>query len=88
MGGSLGNNPSKNNNMTRRDQVIRSWISRESSQHEYLSHVSFRGKVSTLRTPTKIRQAAREFNTIHTIRILTHSKAKTKAIPTVQPDLL
>lgn len=68
--------------MTRRDQTTRAWISRESLRHCYLSHVSHKGKVSTLRTPTKLRKAAREFNVTHTVLVLTKRPAKTTSATT------
>jgi hypothetical protein len=76
--------------VTRRDQTTRAWISRESLRHCYLSHVSHKGKVSTLRTPTKLRKAAREFNVTHTVLVLTKqrpSRTKAKAPKETQDEL-
>lgn len=62
--------------MTRTNQTLRAWISRESPRENFLSHVSVKcttrdkSKLHTLRTPTRLRKAALEFNRIHTLRIL------------------
>lgn len=63
--------------MTRNNQTLRAWISRESPKHCFLSHVTCKctatdqSRTSTLRTPTRIRKAALEFNRSHTLLILT-----------------
>lgn len=57
--------------MTRKNQTVRSWISRENPSVCWLSHVSHKGKVHTLRTPSYIRKAALQFNISHTILTLT-----------------
>jgi hypothetical protein len=57
--------------MTRKNQTVRSWISRKKRSECWLSHVSHKGRVHSLRTPTMIRKAALEFNVLHTLNVLT-----------------
>ncbi len=60
--------------MTRRDQLIRSWVERTSPAHCWRSCVSYKGKVRSKPTNTKIRKAALDFNRLHTIAILQPKK--------------
>lgn len=57
--------------MTRRDQVVRAWVERESPRHVWKSCVSYKGRTHRKSTLSRIRKAARQFNTIHLLNILT-----------------
>jgi hypothetical protein len=61
--------------MTRRDQIVRSWIERESPRHHWKSCVSYRGKTHKKSTNSKIRKAAIQFISLHLINLLTQTAA-------------
>lgn len=73
--------------MTRRDQTLRAWIERENARHNFQSCVSHKGKTHRLSTHTRIRKAAREFNTLHTLQVLTPKPKTAKQSPDHQHHL-
>ena len=56
--------------MTRRDQTIRSWISRTKPGTAWFSNVSLRGKLSKRSTGSMLRRAALEYNLLHVRELL------------------
>ena len=56
--------------MTRRDQVLRAWIERDTPRQNWQSCISYRRKVHRKSTNTRIRKAAIEFNTLHLSQVL------------------
>jgi hypothetical protein len=63
--------------MTRRDQILRSWITRPGPHAPWTSHVSHRGHHSRRNSHTTHRRAAIEFNKLHTAGILFPSPVST-----------
>lgn len=74
--------------MTRRDQVLRSWITRPAPGACWLSNVSFRGRVHQRTTHTKLRRAALEYNLFHTLEIIRPATTSTNSPTHQQPDLI
>ena len=56
--------------MTRRDQVLRSWIEKAGPRGNWQACISHRGKLHRKSTHTRIRRAALEFNLLHLSEVL------------------
>lgn len=71
--------------MTRRDQILRAWIERESPAENWQSIISYKGKLHRKSTYTKLRKAAKEFAHLHLTDFFT---SKPTVTPTThQPSL-
>lgn len=73
--------------VTRRDQLLRSWIERESPSHNWQSCVSYRRKTHRRSTNTRIRKAALEFNLLHLSQVIRPSPVQTTTSTHHHPEL-
>ena len=72
--------------MTKRDQVLRSWIERDHPRHPWQSCISYRRKVHRKSTHSRIRKAALQFNVLHLTEVLFPNDTAAHT-PPHQPDL-
>jgi hypothetical protein len=72
--------------MTRRDQVLRAWIEKDSPRGNWQSCISHHGKVHRKSTHTRIRRAALQFNLLHISEVLYPTPTQ-QTPPHTQPEL-